>query len=112
MATYRALWNDLVVTIPRLPPPHAQTLINRAWSDIRDLRLWSFLVGTGYIVTPQVITAGSITVTQGSVSVTPDATAAAALNAVVSANPPLAHAQIGIGRQIRIASQTSGTPGP
>ncbi len=77
------------------------------------MRLWSFLVQTGYIVTPEAITAGTATVTLGSPSVVVDVPAAVALNAAVSANPPLFHAtQIGIGRQFRLASQTSGTPGP
>src|SRR5437870_1288566 len=111
-ATFRDMWSDLVASIPRLPPPHAQTLINRAFRDIRDFRLWSWLVPTGYIVTPTSITAGTITVTQNLNTITADVTAAAALNAVALANPPLASSQVGIGRQIRLSSQTSGTPGP
>jgi hypothetical protein len=110
--SFRDMWNDLIDDTPCLPPPLAQTLINRAFADIRDYRLWSWLVPTGYITTPQNITTGTITTTLGSNLVTPDATAAAALNAVALANPPLANAQIGIGRQIRLSSQTSGTPGP
>ena len=110
--TFRDMWYDLLSSVPRLPPPLAQTIINRAFSDIRDYRLWSWLVPTGYIVTPTAITSGTITVVQGSPLITPDATAAAALNAVALANPPLANAQVGIGRQIRLSSQQSGTPGP
>ncbi len=110
--TFRDMWNDLVESTPRLPPPFAQTIINRAFSDVRDYRLWSWLVPTGYIVTPTSVTAGTVTFTQGSKLMTPDATAAAALNAVALANPPLASFQVGIGRQIRLASQASGTPGP
>lgn len=109
---YREYWNDLVDSIPRLPPPLAQTIVNRAWRDIVRWRLWSWLVGTGYITTPVAINTGTIDVTLGSTSVVVSASAAAALDAVALANPPLASAQVGIGRQIRIASQVTGTPGP
>ena len=108
---YRDYWNDLVASIPRLPPAHAQTLVNRAWHRICDFRLWSWLVATGYITAPTVIVAGTVTVTLGSLQVVFDATASAALQAVALSNPPLANAQIGIGRQFRIGSSTSGTPG-
>jgi hypothetical protein len=105
-------WGDLVSSVPRIPPSHAQQLVNRSWADIRDFRLWSWLVPTGYITTPLAITAGVASPTLGSSSVTVDATADAALNAVVSANPPLFHAQVGIGRQFRVGNVVSGTPGP
>lgn len=110
--TYRDCWTDLLTTIPRLPPPNAQRLVNFAFAEIRDWRLWSWLVPTGYIVTPSAITAGTVSFTNGSNLIQADATAAAALSAVTLANPPLASSQVGIGRQIRLASQTSGTPGP
>lgn len=112
MATYRDLWNELTGTIPRLPPNLAQTYINRAFSDIRDMRLWSWLVGVGYITTATAITTGTVDVTLGSTSAVFSAGAATALNAVALANPPLASPQVGIGRQFRLSSQTSGTPGP
>jgi len=109
---FQDYWQDLCASIPRLPPSHAQILVNRAWADIRDFRLWSWLVPIGYITTPAAITVGVANVTLGSVSVVVDAAAAAALNSVVAANPPLFSTQVGVGRQFRLASQTSGTPGP
>lgn len=112
MANFRDYWTELTGTIPRLSPDLAQTFINRAWSDIRDYRLWSWLVAVGYITTPTAITAGTCTTTLGSQSVVFDAGASAALQAVVLANPPLANTQLGIGRQFRLSSQISGTPGP
>lgn len=109
---FRDYWEELKGTIPRLPPNLAQTYINRAWTDIRDYRLWSWLVGVGFISTPTAITTGLVDATLGSTDVLFTVAAAAALNAVALANPPLANAQIGLGRQFRLSSQTSGTPGP
>lgn len=108
------MWNELIVSTPRLPPTFAQTLINRAFYDIRDRRLWSWLVPTGYITTPSAIsTGGTVDVTLGFNTVLVNgATLIAALTAAALANPPLASTQVGIGRQFRLASQTSGTPGP
>lgn len=111
MATFRQLWSELLGTIPRLPPALAQIYINRAFSDIRDYRLWSWLVGVGYITTPAAITTGTASATLGSNQVTFSAAAAAALTAVALANPPLASPQVGIGRQFRLSSATTGTPG-
>lgn len=109
---WRDYWNELAGSIPRLPPNLAQTLVNRAWTDIRDYRLWSWLVGVGYITTPTAITTGTCDVTLGSASVVFSAGASVALSAVALSNPPLANAEVGIGRQFRLSSQTSGTPGP
>jgi hypothetical protein len=97
-----------------LPPPHAQKIVNRAWHRICDYRLWSWLVGTGYITSPAAITTGLISVVNGSPLVTPNAAAVTALSAVALANPPLAAIgnQIGTGRQIRVANSTISTAGP
>lgn len=108
---FRDYWEDLSTSIPRLPPAHAQTLVNRAWHSICDFRLWSWLIAYGYVTTPQIIVAGTVTTTLGSNQAVFDTTAAAALNAVALANPPLANSVLGIGRQFRTGSQTSGTPG-
>ena len=108
---YRDSWNDLLTSIPRLPPAHAQTLVNRAWRRICDYRLWSWLTAYGYITSPAIITIGTVDVTLGANTVIFDTAAATALDAVALANPPLANAQIGIGRQFRTGSQTSGNPG-
>jgi len=108
---FRDYWEDVADSIPRLPPAHAQTLVNRAWHRLCDFRLWSWKVVYGYITTPAAITTGTCTVTLGSNKVVFDTAASAALNAVAGANPPLAYAQVGVGRQFRIGSQVSGTPG-
>lgn len=96
-------WRDYLSelnAIPRLPPAYAPILINRAWHDLLDLKLWSFLVGFGDLYAPALITAGHVTTTQFGTTVVADATAAAALNAV-GLNPPLASPQLGVGYQFR-----------
>src|SRR5271169_6135804 len=102
--------SELVGTIPRLPYPLAQTLVNRAWKNIRDMRLWSWLVSLDDIEAPTIITNGTVTVTQNSNQVLMDATAKSALLAVALSNPPLASPTLGQGRQIRIGVTGSGGP--
>jgi len=107
---FRDYCSELVGTIPNLPYPLAQTLVNRAWKDLRDLRLWSWLVDTDDIVTPMVINAGTVTVFNGSFTVACDATASAALMPYIFGNPPLASTVLGQGRQIRIGLTSSSGP--
>lgn len=102
--------SELTGAIPRLSPQYASTIINRAWSDIRDMRLWSFLFGYGDIYAPPVVSAGSFTATEGSNLVIADVTAAAACIAVAllpAPIPPLSSPTLGQGRQWRV----SNTPG-
>jgi hypothetical protein len=96
---------ELVGTVPRISALHAQQLINRSWARVRDSRLWSFdFIADAQLFVPYAISKGSMTATFNSTTVVADATAAAALNAVALANPPLASSTLGIGRQIRIGS--------
>ncbi len=95
---FREYCSELVGTIPNLPYPLAQTLVNRAWKDIRDLRL----VDSADILLPAAITAGTVTATHGSVTVTCDAIASAALLPAIFGDPPLASTALGQGRQIRM----------
>lgn len=71
--------------VPKLSPPLAQKLVQRAWRDIRDSRLWSFLVGETTIDVPDQIAVGTVTVTNGSITVLGDATAFAAWTAITNA---------------------------
>jgi hypothetical protein len=107
---YRDYCFELTGTIPGLPFPLAQTLINRAWKDIRDLRLWSWLVDNADIEAPNLISAGTVSVTQNQNIVQMDAAAAAALAPFQLSNPPLASPTLGVGRQIRIGLTGSGGP--
>jgi hypothetical protein len=77
--SFSDVWSEILGTIPRLDPLLAQKLVNRAWANIRDERLWSWLIGEGVFIAPPIITAGTVTVTQFTNTVTLDATAATAL---------------------------------
>ena len=109
---YQDLVAELVGTVPRLSALHASQLLNRAWSRIRDSRLWSFhFVSNAQLFVPVGITGGTVATTFGSNLIIVDAVAAAKLNAVALANPPLASPILGVGRQIRIGT-TNGVSTP
>jgi len=106
---YRDLTGDLIGAVPRLGFLNASSILSRAWRMLQDMRLWSFNVITdGQIYSPDSISVGTVSAVFNSFTVTPDATAIAALNAVVASNPLLASSTLGIGRQIRIGSSPSG----
>lgn len=91
------LWNELIGNVPSLSPLLAKKLVNRAWRDIRQVKQWSFQIAEGFLIVPSSITAGTVTVTQFSKTVTPNATALTALSAAGS------HPLIGE-RQFRLSS--------
>lgn len=105
--------SEVMGVIPRIPPAYVPILLNRAWGNIRDMRLWSFLLGYGDLVAPTGITAGNATSTFGSVTVTVDATAATAINAVALPpvpSAPVSSPQLGVGRQFRMQNVNTGGP--
>jgi len=72
--------SELVGTIPELDILIAQRLVNRAFHDISESRVWSWLRGFGVLVAPQIIFTGAATVTQFSNTVSLNAAANTALN--------------------------------
>jgi len=72
---------ELRGAVPKLPISFAPTLINRAWKRVRESHLWSFNIIEHAWASPAIVTAGTVTVTQGLSTITFDATAIAALNA-------------------------------
>ena len=111
---------ELVGTVPRMSALHAQQVVNRAWSRVRDSRLWSFhFVSDAPLYVPNAIptraqntiNTGSITVEFGSNEVKPDSVAAAAFDAIAMATPPLASPILGVGRQLRVGT-TNGLSTP
>lgn len=76
---YLDLVAELTGTLPGLSPLLAQKYINRAWGEVRDARLWSFLIVEGAVVCPPVVTTGTAAVVQYTDTVTLDAAASAAL---------------------------------
>ena len=96
---------ELVGTVPRMSALHAAQVLNRAWSRVRDGRLWSFhFVSDAQLYVPDAIVGGYVSATFGSNKVVADPVAAAAFNAVAQSLPPLASPILGIGRQLRIGS--------
>ena len=90
---------ELSGTLPGLSPLLAQTYINRAWQEIREARLWSFLVTDGVVVCPTQVTEGTAAIVQYSPTVTLDAAASAALlpQTAIGAVPGLTNLQIRFG---------------
>lgn len=103
-------FNDYVAeitnTIPGLEAPAAIKYLNRAWALVRAIRKWSFLIQFKDLYAPPIVTAGTVTATQFSPTITFDAAAIAALNASPSL-PPIASQSIGVGRQFRLGSASS-----
>lgn len=94
--------NELVGDYPGLSLLVARNLVNKAWRDICDEGLWSWLSAETALYVPNQLVDGLATVTLGSTAVVGDATAAAAWIAVALANPPLASPNLGQGRQFRL----------
>ncbi len=80
MGAYNDCWSEIMSAVPRCDALLAQRFTQRAFRDLRDAYLWSWLIAEGYMNSPQAVGAGSVTVTQFSTTVTLDATANAALN--------------------------------
>ncbi len=71
-------------SVPKLPFDYAKVLINRAWRDLRRQNLWSFQLYNSQWIAPPLVNSGTASVTQGSLSVTLNATAKAAFNTSIS----------------------------
>lgn len=84
---------ELVGVYPQLSSLYAGTLINRAWREVRDARLWSWLRAEVELVAPSPISEGLFATTQFSPTVTPDATAKALVLAAITGTPPLIERQ-------------------
>jgi hypothetical protein len=96
MGSYNEFANELMGYVPSLSFLLAQKAVNRAWRDIKESRLWSFLVVEGVITVPSAISTGSVSVTQYSNSFTMNATAITALAGLN--NPVITFRQIRIGQ--------------
>lgn len=100
------LWNELIGHVPSLNPFLAQRFINRAWRDIRQTKSWSFQIAEGFLIVPLSITAGTVSVTQYSTTVTPNAAAITALNSAGS-HPLLGERQFRLSAGSRIYNISS-----
>jgi hypothetical protein len=104
---FQQAWNELMSFVPKLSPPFAQKCVQRAWHDIRESRMWSFLVSETVIAVPAQISTGTVTVTNGSDVVLGDATADAAWSAVLSSEFITRQFRSGAGPIYNIVSYTS-----
>lgn len=85
--SFLSLSSELTGRLAGLPPPLADTFINRAWRDIRRERQWSFLMDVGAIVCPVQATAGAVAFVQFGTTVTCNAAASAALATLLASMP-------------------------
>lgn len=96
---FRDLVAELVGVLPGLSPLLAQKYVNRAWEQIRDERLWNFLITDGVVICPVQITDGAVAITQFNASVTLNAAASAAIAPQIAggAVPGITNLQIRFG---------------
>src|ERR1700677_1196422 len=77
--------SELAEAIPGLDRIYAKTLVKRAFRVVRDSNLWSFQLAQGGFSTPNILTAGSISIPApgiGATTLIGDAVASAAWNAL------------------------------
>jgi hypothetical protein len=99
---------ELHGSLPKFPMSYTNTVVNRAWKDVRTRNLWSFQLYESSWITPPLINTGSVTVTQGSPNIKFDPTAVAAINAAQLLSPFSLITQ----RQFRSGSSVTPNPAP
>ena len=87
--SFLTMWNEATGIVPKLPTNYAQTLVNRAWRDVRRQSLWSFLMFEANWTSPGIINAGTVSVVQGQTTITFNAAATAALARDVVGHAPV-----------------------
>ena len=110
--SFLSLVSEVTGVVPGLSQVLARNMVTRAWRAIRDERLWSFLMASGTVVCPVQITAGTVSVTNNSTTVTFDTAATAALVPSVTGNPPLTQLQFRVNGQslYQIVAVTATSP--
>lgn len=73
--TFQELWRDLRLYAPDLPLPLAQQFVAFAYKRAAKATTWSQLFGIGQLYVPAAYTTGTVTVNDGSTTVTGAATA-------------------------------------
>lgn len=98
--SFQSMAAELTGRFVGLSPFLADSMISRAWVDIQNSRLWSFLMEDCGIFCPTQVTTGTVSITQFSQTVTCDADASAALLAISLPSPQdLTYLQIRFGGQ-------------
>ena len=80
MGAFNDTWGEVMAHVPRVDALLAQRFTLRAFRDLRDARIWSWLIGEGALNSPASIGTGTVTVTQFSTTVNLSVAANAALN--------------------------------
>lgn len=106
-----SMWNEVTGVVPNIPPDYAKKCVIRAWADVRRKNLWSFLMFDSNWTSPGLINTGTVTVTQGSPTVTFNSTATTALNNIGLFPSSITQRQfrVGIGTIYNIWAWNSGT---
>jgi hypothetical protein len=109
VATLLELASELSGSIPSLSGLLARNLVNKALQDVRDEKLWSWMVDETQLICPAAVSTGTVAVVFGSNSVTFDAAAGAILSGL--ANPPITERQFRVsgGPIYSITAYNSGT---
>lgn len=68
--TFTEVWNRVLLRCPSLSPKLAQDFVVNAFRRLAEVRRWSWLVKYGQFITPAVYNTGTVTVVNGSTSVT------------------------------------------
>ncbi len=93
---FRDLYSSIMGYVPQISPQLAKTLVNQAFRDVRDSRLWSFNTREAVVLAPGITSAGTVSVTQYSKNVVFDATATTAINGI-SLSIPVTTQQFRVG---------------
>ena len=104
---------ELVGVIPQLSSLYAGTLVNRAYKEIRDKRLWTWLRDEAELIAPSPVASGYAAVTQFGTTVTFDSTAGPLVTAAYAVgNPPLLSRQFRLseGPMYNIVAYAAGPP--
>lgn len=93
--SFRDMVYEVKGSIPKFSIDLAKTYVNRAWADVRRQNLWSFLLYDGNWTAPALVNAGLVSAaTQGSTTLTLNATATSAFNASITTVTPATDRQI------------------
>jgi hypothetical protein len=95
MSSFRDYYKSLCGDVPKLSEPKAKIIINDALQQIFDSYLWHFLIAQDYIIVPNQVILGTVAVTRGLATVTPNATSKAILDSF-GLLPPLTDCQLRI----------------
>lgn len=84
--------------IPGLPQAFARKHVNEAFAEVKRERLWSWNIGEGILLTPQILQgAGTVSVVNGNPFITFDTIARSAIAPFLLQNPPFIQYQFRVG---------------